>query len=196
MPLPGEEAQYLMAPVQRPRRSDLLPNTSEYRESAVLLLLTPTENGFNLPLTERFSYKGSHSGQVSFPGGKKDASDPDLEFTALRECHEEIGIHPDTVQILGRLTELYIPVSRFKVTPFVGCLSSSIPFEPNSREVKTILQLGLAELQQGHQIREGNIDLESGLNMNVPYFELEGRKVWGATAMILSEFRTLLNSIV
>jgi 8-oxo-dGTP pyrophosphatase MutT (NUDIX family) len=130
-----------------------------------------------------------HSGQVSFPGGRYEESDGDLASVALREAHEEVGVSPLEVEVLGRLTELYIPVSNFVVHPFVGLLLGPAEFVPQAGEVEAILTPRLNIFSQPENRKMTDLTVSQGLTLkDVPYFEVENRKVWGATAMILSEF--------
>jgi 8-oxo-dGTP pyrophosphatase MutT (NUDIX family) len=115
--LPGEHSHQKMSPLNRPLTSDALKNTSNYRESAVAIVLFESNNQIECILTQRPEYDGSHSGQVSFPGGKKEDTDEHLEATARRECKEEIGVELSLENYLGELSPVYIPVSRFLVLP-------------------------------------------------------------------------------
>lgn len=189
--LPGEDAQYLMAPMHRARRSD----TVAYKPSAVMLLLCEDEAGNPfIPLTKRHSYKGAHSAQVSLPGGKFEEADGAPVNTAKRECFEEIGI--DQIEILGPLSTLHIPVSGFLVHPFVGlCLQANPQFSLQAREVSRLIKLNPFDLLKDDLRKEGYIELESGLKIYSPWFEVENEKVWGATAMMLSEFKEILKTI-
>jgi 8-oxo-dGTP pyrophosphatase MutT (NUDIX family) len=193
-PLPGEEAQHLMAPVGRGKAVDY-GDQDLFRKSAVMVLLCEDESGeVFIPLTQRFAYDGVHSGQVSFPGGKFDEQDETLQQTALRECEEEIGV--TAVKVLGMMTSLYIPVSNFLVQPVVGyCAEKNVFMTPNVREVKHIVKLYLKDLLNETITKEGDVEVARGLKRKAPYFEIEGLKVWGATAMILSEFKVLLKTI-
>jgi len=195
--LPGEDAQYMMAPLQRSKQSVHELPESEYRKSAVIILICSDANGhLYIPLTERFAYDGVHSGQVSLPGGKFEESDLDHATTALRECFEEIGIERDAIEILGELTPLYIPVSKYLVRPIVGyCKTPNPDLLKNPREVKHIGKLYLNELTNENIVRTGNITLRDKQKIQAPYFAVQDLKVWGATAMILSEFKTLLKTI-
>lgn len=195
LPLPGIEVQFEMAHVNRAKmkREDLHP--TEFRDSAVLILLIQKENGFYIPLTERPTYDGAHSGQVSFPGGKFDEADITLEQTALRECFEEIGLK-DNIEVLGELSHLYIPVSKFMVHPFVGIINErDVNYDLNPNEVKDIIELSLDELLLPHLVKETIVEPAPGHKFKTPYFDVEGRIVWGATAMILNEFKHLLQSL-
>lgn len=194
-PLPGEAAQYLMAPVDRERIRDY-GDQSKFKPSAVLLLLCCDENNeLFIPLTERFAYDGVHSGQVSLPGGKFDESDKDLIATALRECDEEIGVN-ENIEVLGALSMLYVPVSNFLVQPVVAyCSTQNVFMSPNVREVKHIVKLYLKDLLDEKIVMVGDISIYNGGKIKAPYFETGGLKVWGATAMVLSEFKVLLKTI-
>jgi 8-oxo-dGTP pyrophosphatase MutT (NUDIX family) len=195
--LPGEEAQYLMAPVTRAKYEQKALDETSFKLSAVMILLCRDENNdWFIPLTERFAYDGVHSGQVSFPGGKFDASDVDLVTTAIRECEEEIGVK-EGVQILGKLSRLYIPVSNFMVQPVVGyCSIKNVFMTKHVREVKHIVKLKLNDLLDERIVKTGSIPLQNGSKLKAPYFDIEGLKVWGATAMMLSEFKAVLKEIV
>jgi 8-oxo-dGTP pyrophosphatase MutT (NUDIX family) len=192
MPLPGFEAQWEMAHIKRDkvRPEDL--NPTEFRKSAVMVLLIERHDGYFIPLTERHTYKGAHSGQVSFPGGKFDEEDGTLQNTALRECEEEIGLK-NGIELIGELSSIYIPVSKFVVQPFVGVLKQEEPvYEINSSEVKCIIELPLNDLRTPELIKETIVEPSPGLKLKTPYFDVQGKIVWGATAMILNELKHLL----
>ncbi len=193
-PLPGEEAHFVMAPVNRQNYDVNKLQTQGFKQSAVMLLICEDENGnLFIPLTQRFTYDGVHSGQVSLPGGKFDETDLDLRGTALRECFEEIGIVPSAIEILGELTPLYIPVSKFFVQPIVGlCNIKNSSFNNHEREVKTVINFFVNDLLKNETVKIGDIEIRSGEKLKAPYFEVEGTMVWGATAMILNEFKAIL----
>lgn len=197
-PLPGQDAQYLMSPALRARFDLKKLVTGNYRPSAVMILFCQdAQQEWFIPLTLRSSYQGAHSGQVSLPGGKPEPSDQNLQGTAIRECYEEIGIR-DQLEILGSLTKLYIPVSGFLVEPFVGVCQIQDPvFVPQEREVKSILRLKVKDLMSDTIVQHGTITLEGneGLNIEAPYFSEGEHKIWGATAMILSELKAVLSPI-
>ncbi|MCE3259344.1 MAG: putative nudix hydrolase YeaB [Bacteroidetes bacterium] len=196
MPLPGESAQYLMAPVTRAKYEAKALDETKFKLSAVMIVLCRDDQGnLFIPLTERFAYDGVHSGQVSLPGGKYDPADLDLVTTALRECEEEVGI--TKVEVIGKLSRLYIPVSNFMVQPVVGfCPLENVQMIKHVREVKHIVKLKLDDLLDERIVKEGSIPLQSGAKLKAPYFEVEGLKVWGATAMMLSEFKAVLKTIL
>lgn len=186
-PLPGVKAQYQMAHVVRRQP---VPPPADARRAAVLALFYPNQGDWNLVFIERPRYPGidRHGGQISFPGGKMEPTDASLQHTALREAEEEIGLAANTVKVLGALTELYIPVSNFLVQPYVGQVGYEPHFQPDEREVSSIIEVPYAKLQDA-AIRQ-EIDLQLAPNMTlrkVPYFNVEGKVLWGATAMIVSE---------
>lgn len=194
-PLPGEEAQQEMAPFDRPTRAKAMAQDTNPRLSAVLALLYPKKGETHLVLTLRSSYKGVHSKQVSFPGGKKEEEDPDLLHTALREANEEVGINTQEVEVVSPLTQLYIPPSRFLVQPYLGISQQTPDFTPDPREVQEILQVPLRWLYDPKRQRSEKIPVMNGkYTVDAPFFDLFDQRVWGATAMILSEIRTLMKS--
>jgi 8-oxo-dGTP pyrophosphatase MutT (NUDIX family) len=130
---------------------------------------------------------------MSFPGGKRDPEDIDLEETARRECYEEIGIPVEKGKLLGELTSVFIPVSSFIVRPFLFFHDEIVELVPNEREVAEIVSFKLFDLTEENVISTMEIPLTNGTYLKeVPYFNLEGKKVWGATALILNEMRELL----
>ena len=190
--LPGREAQLKMSPLPVDWRRFSLDAPATAKKSAVLLLFYPEESGVFFPLIKRPSYPGAHSGQVSFPGGKVEPNDPDLVFTALREAEEEIGIDAGKVEVLGRLTDLYIPTSNFLVSPVLGFLDEKPRFVPEVREVERIIPTAISTVGQPQVRQRTMIPIGEGIQLETPYFALDGEVVWGATAMILSELLQLL----
>lgn len=188
-PLPGRPAQLWMAPQPRPMDADHEPNLA-----AVLLLLYPGELGWHFPLTLRTSTVANHQGQVSLPGGARHGREP-LESTALREAAEELGIPVSGVEVLGRLTPLYVAVSDFQVFPFVGWMRARPEFHPSPSEVAQVLETPVQVLLDEHIRFEEDWDLPDGRHLHVPYFLIHGHKVWGATAVILGELVWLLRGM-
>jgi 8-oxo-dGTP pyrophosphatase MutT (NUDIX family) len=178
-----------MAPQPRAMRSDHPGHLA-----AVLLLLYPGESGWHFPLTLRGHSVATHQGQVSLPGGARDGREP-LAKTALRETAEELGIPETGIQILGKLTPLYVAVSDFQVVPFVGFLPHRPEFNPNPREVAEVVETPVAALLDERNRVEEDWDLPDGRHLHVPYFHIQGYKVWGATAVILGEFVWLLRDM-
>lgn len=190
LPLPGQAAQAKMT-----TRVTFTPPPKGARLASVLCLLYPKNGKWHFPLIERVVAKNDkHSGQMSFPGGKLEPTDLTRQAAALREANEEIGINKEDVTLLGNLTPLYVPASNFQVFPFVGCLNYTPTFIPQEREVAEVVEVKLEELINPTTKKYKNIKLSSRYNFkNVPYFDVNGKTVWGATAMMLSEFVELIN---
>jgi 8-oxo-dGTP pyrophosphatase MutT (NUDIX family) len=183
--LPGKRAQFKMAPS---KRSEEMANNSS-QNAGVLILLFPVESEIYTVLIRRPVYKGVHSGQISLPGGK---SEPDKDInivdTAFREAHEEIGIPKEAISFVGKLTPLYIPVSDIYVQPIIGCINKEPHFIPDEREVDSIHKIQLKELLIPECIFEDEIILDDNRKVIAPYYKFNELQIWGATAMILSEF--------
>jgi 8-oxo-dGTP pyrophosphatase MutT (NUDIX family) len=194
-PLPGREAQFKMAGLRR--LQELGPNPAppaDARVACVLNLLYWHEEDWRTILIQRTENpRDRHSGQVSFPGGRWEERDGELANVALRETEEEIGVPAQHIEILGRLTDLYIPVSNFLVHPFVGILHGAPEFVPQPGEVEAVLTPALSVFQSQENRKRIDLTLQQGITLkDVPYFDVHGRIVWGATAMIMSEFLELV----
>ena len=192
-PLPGLEGQMQMMPQPRPGMERGFDPAHRPREGGVLLLLYPKEGELTLVLTKRTDTLNHHRGQVSFPGGAWEPGDANFVQTAQREALEELGIRPETLIILGTLTPLYIPPSDYRIYPTVAYTPQRPDFRPDPAEVAIVLEMPLAELTSGSNVRSETWELR-GYPVEVPFFEVEGHKVWGATAMVLGEFRALVRS--
>jgi 8-oxo-dGTP pyrophosphatase MutT (NUDIX family) len=156
------------------------------RPAAVLLLLYPYLGELWLPLTVRSSRLPSHRGEVSLPGGATDPEDADAAATALRETHEELGIDPASVTIWGRLSPFYIPPSNFQLSPVVGFSAAPPAITPSPYEVEQVFHVPLSRLLDPATVQVEEWTRRE-IRMRVPFFALEGHKVWGATALLLSE---------
>jgi len=189
-PLPGRPAQLSMAVQPRPGDRPDLPETCPH-EAAVSLLLYQQAGEWVLPLTRRSDTVQIHRGQVSLPGGAREPQDRTLAHTAVRETCEELGIREDSIELIGALTPLYIPVSGFCVYPHVAHSRRIPAFHPQSEEVAEILEAPLWQLLDPSTRRVVN-RVRDGRRYRVPLFQLHHHQVWGATAMILGEFVALL----
>lgn len=192
-PLPGEEAQFEMAHVKREKLADIFAEYKNYRASAVLILLYPNEqNQTSVLLIERMAYNGHHSGQIAFPGGKVEPGDIDLQATALREFFEETG--SDAIPtVIGKLTPVYIPVSKFMVQPFVSYVEQKPNFKASAYEVNELIEWEIDYLLNPDIIKETTLELTPGLKLKTPYFDVKGKVLWGATAMMLNELKWVLS---
>lgn len=190
-PLPGLEAHLRMAPATR-RWYGGAPNGA--RQAGVLLALFLKNGEEHLVFIERNANdRDQHGGQVSFPGGKAEPTDGTMLDTALREAEEEVGISKKDVKILGGLTDLYIPVSNFQVHPFVGYLDYRPEFLLQAEEVNEVLEFPLSHFENPEHRRVTNIRIAPQLTLqNVPCFDLGGRVLWGATAMMLNELMEIM----
>ena len=193
--LPGEASHELMAPYKRTKASSIINSKKEPKLSAVLMLIYPKNDIPHFTLIQRTAYKGTHGGQISFPGGKQEAEES-LKETALRETFEEIGVAPDKIQVLGEITQIYIPPSNFLVSPFVGFVDFEPVFTPEVKEVEEIIEVKISDLTDDSNIKQKKIKVgkytETPVLIDVPYFDLNHNTVWGATATILSEVRQMI----
>ncbi|RLT44916.1 MAG: CoA pyrophosphatase [Chloroflexi bacterium] len=190
-PLPGLNAHRRMSPVPRAGTEPGYVPPIPPRRGGVLLLFYPHNNVLHLPLILRPTYDGVHSGQVSFPGGGQEAMDASLTATALREAYEEVGIPPDAVEIVGHLSKLYIEPSNFEVYPTVGWMAQRPAFRIDPNEVARLLEVPFADFQKPANRYEEMWNLR-GRQVRVPFFQIEGQTVWGATAMIVSELMAVI----
>jgi len=195
LPLPGSDAQYRMANSERRLNKARFKIPDEPRKGAVLILLYEKEDTMRFPLIVRPVYEGVHSGQVSLPGGGFEDEDETLAGTAVRECVEETGLMNDQIELLGRLSELYIPPSNFLITPYVGIHRKLPLFNPHAREVARIAEINIEKLMDENCVSEKLMNLSSGVAVVTPYFDFDGLVVWGATAMILSEFKSVMYEV-
>lgn len=193
--LPGEKAQFRMAPATRRRIVAAPEQVTALRQSAVLLYLFPHQDDgrddWGLVLMKRTEYDGAHSGQVSIPGGRLEPGESHRQ-AALREFHEETGVSVDDRQLLGRLSSLFIPTSNFLVHPFVAYTTQRPQFDPDPFEVAQLIEMLVSQLLSDASVQHGSVSLSNGVRVDTPYFDVQGHVVWGATAMILSELKEVL----
>jgi 8-oxo-dGTP pyrophosphatase MutT (NUDIX family) len=182
-PLPGAEAQQRMSPSLR--RQAL--NQESVKQGGVLILLYPYRDSLHTVLIKRSEYEGVHSGQVSFPGGMHEKGDGSLADTALREAMEETGLTPETATVIGQLTPLHIPVSNILVFPFVAVSYKRPDFFHDPSEVQYLIETPIDELLNPMNCKTKIMRIQ-GETVDVPYFDIQDNHIWGATAMIISEF--------
>jgi 8-oxo-dGTP pyrophosphatase MutT (NUDIX family) len=161
------------------------------RSGAVLILLYPEGDDLRLPLTVRSDRLPNHRGEVSLPGGATDATDDGPAATALRECHEELGVEPAGIEVWSTLSPIYIAPSNFRITPVVAFRAVAPELHLNEAEVSAVISVTLRELLEPDRVMVEQWNLR-GADVLVPFFAIAGHKVWGATALVLSEFVALI----
>lgn len=191
-PLPGHDAFLELSGYQRPDLEAALRADPPPRASAVLVLVYGKDEAAHTLLMKRPAYEGVHSGQMAFPGGRQEPQDPDLLSTALREFQEETGAAP-RAEVLGPLTPVYIPPSRSLVTPYVAIAPHAGPFAPDPHEVDQLVEAPLELLLRPDVLKRRPQHIAIlGRTVEIPYFDVQGHVVWGATAMMIAELRQLL----
>ena len=187
-----------MAPLFRLQELEKLNNPSrDAKNAGVMAVFYPAKEGqVHFVLILRKTYKGVHSNQVGFPGGRVEESDRDLMHTALRETEEEVGIPQSEVQVFKQLTQIYIPPSNFWVYPFVGVMDSTPLLIPQEDEVEEVLEINLDDFLSDSCLTSQKLSTSYAENVDVPAFLLNGHIVWGATAMMLSEMKDLLKQVL
>lgn len=195
LPLPGADAHEPLRATPtgliKPKFEHLVPP----KPGSVLILMYWDNGQLKFPLTKRPEYLGAHSGQISFPGGKAEANEDAIQ-TALREAEEEIGISGNQVRIIGKLSNFFVIPSNFMVTPVVGFLEGKPIFTPQESEVTRILEGDLEQVVRDDAVLTKEIVAARIYPMFAPHFEIEGEVVWGATAMMLNEFRVVVQELV
>lgn len=196
VPLPAKVAHAKMAPSERIQFLENLDiDTLNPKIAAVMMLLYPKNENTHLALILRNSYAGVHSAQIAFPGGKHEQSDVNYQQTALRETHEEIGIHPDKIEIIRAFTSLYIPPSNFKVFPFLGICKEEIEFILDPLEVADIIELSLKDFFAEELEITAEVNTSYAITIETPAYKIQNHIVWGATAMMLSELKDVLKKV-
>ncbi|MDP4239954.1 MAG: CoA pyrophosphatase [Bacteroidota bacterium] len=195
-PLPGVTSHQKMAPRHRFDESSEKANRLDLaKNSAVLVLLFPEKGKLKTVLIKRSEYEGVHSGQISFPGGQYGNTDKSFETTALRETYEEIGVEKDKIQIIGQLSDLYIPPSNFLVKVFVGYAAQKPEYIPDTKEVQSVIEVNIDEFYDSQNKDEKDFYSTFGkIKVNAPYYKINDIEIWGATAMIVTELLDILKS--
>ncbi len=194
-PLPGSIAH---EPLRATPAGLIVPrfeHRSPPKPGSVLILLYEEKGKIMFPLTKRPDYMGTHGGQISLPGGKTEGAETRIE-TALREAEEEIGISASKINVLGSLTEFFVIPSNFLITPVIGYLNETPDFKPDSKEVKKIIYTSVDDLLRDDAVHTKEIMAANMFPMSAPHFEIENEIVWGATAMMLNEFRMILKDVI
>lgn len=192
--LPGYAAHKIVAPYRySPEKyGDRL---SSAKLSSTLILLYLKEGIWHTVFMERTVYEGAHSGQISFPGGKTEETDYDYIHTALRESNEELGIESDKVTIIGKLSELFVPISDFLIYPVVGIYDGVPQFIKDEIEVQSIIEVSLDYLFNASNFKSKKLKHSNQLLVETPYFDVYGHTIWGATAMMVNELKVILKEI-
>jgi 8-oxo-dGTP pyrophosphatase MutT (NUDIX family) len=189
-PLPGEEAHKIMSPPIRKPLNYYMSLKAEHKASSVLMLLHPSGKNAHLLFIQRTDGK-HHSGQIAFPGGKVEENET-AEQAALREANEETGINSEEVIVIGAISQLFIPVSNFLVSPFIGYCKSMPDTRINPNEVKGIFSIPLKLFFEKGVVKRKEFKSGTGTAFIAPYFDVEGLHIWGATAMMISELREII----
>jgi 8-oxo-dGTP pyrophosphatase MutT (NUDIX family) len=194
--LPSISAQTKMAPNDRVAiLNDRNYQDNNPKKAAIMMLFYPKNTVTHLVLIVRNSYPGVHSSQIAFPGGKVENFDANLEETALRETHEEIGIPPNKIKVIRPLTEIYIPPSNFLVYPFLGFSNHELDFTLQKEEVAAIIELPITKFMDDSIIVSKLMNTSYSKNIEVPCFKVDDHYIWGATAMMMSELKEMLKKV-
>ena len=195
--LPSIDAHIKMAPLDRiTTLSDINYECKNPKKAAIMMLFYPKNADTHLVLIVRNSYPGVHSSQIAFPGGKVEKIDFNLQETALRETHEEIGIHPEKIQIVRPFSKIYIPPSNFLVHPFLGYSEHELEFTLQKEEVADIIELSIAEFLDDGIVVTKKMNTSYAKDIEVPCFKVNQHFIWGATAMMMSELKETLKRVI
>ncbi len=197
LPLPAQASQFKMSPPFRLELQEMYKESMKNANRAgVMALFYPDKKRqIKLVLILRNTYKGVHSAQISFPGGKFEPQDDSLIKTAIRETSEEIGIPEQDIEIIKQLTEVYIPPSNFYVQPFLGFIRETPIFNKQDDEVEEVIEVLLHDLINDDNVISTPVKTSYSIEVEVPAYLLNGHIVWGATAMMLSEIKDLLKNM-
>jgi 8-oxo-dGTP pyrophosphatase MutT (NUDIX family) len=194
-PLPGDTAHAFFRATPVGDVKPLFEHKLPPRPGGVMILLFEDEGRICFPLIKRPEYLGAHSGQISLPGGKAELGEDAIQ-TAIRECEEEVGVQASVKNVIGSLSDFFVMPSNFMVTPVIAALDFKPIFKPDAYEVERILFGSIQDLVRDDAMKEKEILAAGKYPMIAPHFEIEGEIVWGATAMMLNEFRMVLREIL
>ncbi len=189
-PLPGATAHQLMGVSSKGNARPSFDHSLPPRPSSVLILFYEQDGQIFFPLIKRPEYVGTHSGQVSLPGGKTEPGENYMD-TAIRETFEEIGVK-DGIRIIGRLSDFHVAPSNFLIAPVIGVMDTTPLYVPDPFEVARVIVGSLTELLEEGAVHQTVITIANTYKLNAACFEIDGEIVWGATAMMLSELREIL----
>ena len=195
LPLPGPQAHERMRAIPVGLKFPTFAHDDPPKSGSVLIVLYPDSDKIIFPLIKRPDYSGMHSGQISFPGGKAELGESDIEV-ALREGNEEIGIDIASVHVIGKLSNFFVIPSNFMVTPIVAYVAKRPELVADPVEVAKILHGDINSILPESAVLEKEITAASEYQMKAPHFQIENEIVWGATAMMLNEFRIVLSEIL
>ncbi|WP_223034131.1 NUDIX hydrolase [Hanstruepera marina] len=198
IPLPAETSQFKMSPPFRLKLQEMQKDKiKQAKRAGVMALFYPNfENQTSLVLILRKTYKGVHSAQVGFPGGKLEKQDATIKDAALRETYEEVGVPVHSIEVLKELTQVYIPPSNFFVQPYVGVTPKTPMFTKQDDEVEAIIEVAINDLLDDANVITERVSTSYKVDVDVPAFKLNNHVVWGATAMMLSEIKDLLKEML
>lgn len=198
IPLPAEASQFKMSPPFRKELANIYKDQlKDAKRAGVMALFYPDKyKQTKLVLILRKTYKGVHSAQIGFPGGKLEPNDDSLKQAAIRETFEEIGVPINQIEVLRQLTQLYIPPSNFYVQPFLGISRATPMFVKQEEEVEEIIEVSINHFIDDNNVISKHVETSYNLKINVPAFKLNGHIVWGATAMMLSEIKDMLKEVL
>ncbi|MBV5342943.1 CoA pyrophosphatase [bacterium] len=196
-PLPGLQSHLKMAPPTRKTQLEAAKEAMQFaNKSAVMILLFHEHDKLKVVFIRRSFYVGIHAGQMAFPGGRFEDSDETVEQTAFREIEEEIGVRRDKIELLGRISDIYVPPSNFLISVFVGYLSEKPVYKPDEREVAEVIEVDFDEFLQPENIDIKSFHVPSANHaITAPYYQTTHCDIWGASAMVVSELVDMLQNV-